>query len=137
MTHVISSLCVRDGGCVTKCPVDCIVPGQPQDEWPIYYIDPNTCIDCGACIPECPVRAIFTIHDVPKHFIAQGGEILTGRSDEPGFDSAIDLFDYQGNPVHLPAVRILQSGETIDLTKDIQVNRDFFDLGPGYLAIDL
>jgi ferredoxin len=59
MTHIITSLCLRDGGCVEVCPVECIVPGKPDAEWPWYYIDPDTCIDCGACIPECPFEAIF------------------------------------------------------------------------------
>ena len=45
MTHVITSLCLRDGGCVTVCPVECIVPGKPVEEWPLFYIDPDTCID--------------------------------------------------------------------------------------------
>ena len=52
MTHVIFDLCIRDGACVEVCPVECIIPGQPEAEWPWYYIDPETCIDCGACVPE-------------------------------------------------------------------------------------
>jgi ferredoxin len=58
MTHVIFDLCIRDGACVDVCPVECIVPGEPESEWPWFYIDPDTCIDCGACVPECPVDAI-------------------------------------------------------------------------------
>ncbi|MBI3177439.1 MAG: 4Fe-4S binding protein, partial [Chloroflexi bacterium] len=27
MTHIITSLCLRDGGCVEVCPVECIIPG--------------------------------------------------------------------------------------------------------------
>lgn len=68
MTHVITDLCIRDGACVEVCPVECIVAGQPEKDWPWYYIDPDTCIDCGACIPECPVEAIFTEADVPKEY---------------------------------------------------------------------
>lgn len=68
MTHVITDLCIRDGACVEVCPVECIIPGQPEAEWPWYYIDPDTCIDCGACVPECPVEAIFPEEDVPKEF---------------------------------------------------------------------
>ena len=59
MTHIITSLCIRDRGCIDVCPVECIVPGEPVAEWPWMYIDPDTCIDCGACIPECPFLAIF------------------------------------------------------------------------------
>ena len=60
MTHVIFDACVRDG------PVECIIPGMPEDEWPWYYIDPETCIDCGACVPECPVDAIRPEEDLPE-----------------------------------------------------------------------
>jgi len=68
MTHIITSLCLRDGACVEVCPVDCIIPGFPEKEWPWYFIDPATCIDCGACIPECPFEAIFTEDDVPSDY---------------------------------------------------------------------
>ncbi len=55
MTHVIASACidVKDGACVTVCPVDCIYEGETM-----YYIHPDECIDCGVCEPECPVEAI-------------------------------------------------------------------------------
>ena len=66
MTHIITSLCLRDAGCIEVCPVECIVPGKPENEWPWMYIDPVTCIDCGACVPECPVAAIFYEGDVPE-----------------------------------------------------------------------
>ncbi len=69
MTHVITRLCIRDGACAEVCPVECIVPGFPEDEWPLYYIDPDTCIDCGACVPECPVDAIFPEEDVPEEYV--------------------------------------------------------------------
>ncbi len=137
MTHVITSLCVRDGGCVAVCPVECIVPGKPQEQYPIFYIDPNTCIDCGACIPECPVGAIFTLHDVPFAYQARGGAVLCGIQGETGFEDHFDGFTYEGEPVHLPAVRILESGEIVNLTEDIARNRAFFDEGPGYLSIDI
>ena len=28
MTHIITSLCLRDRGCIEVCPVECIVPGD-------------------------------------------------------------------------------------------------------------
>ena len=65
MAHVITSLCLRDGACVDVCPVECIIAGKPEDEWPLFFIDPNTCIDCGACVPECPVAAILPEEDLP------------------------------------------------------------------------
>ncbi len=66
MTHIITGLCMRHGGCVDVCPVDCIVPGKPIDEWPYYYIDPDVCIDCGACVPACPYNAIWPEEEVPE-----------------------------------------------------------------------
>jgi ferredoxin len=50
--------------------VECIVPGKPVEEWPWFYIDPDTCIDCGACIPECPFEAIFVEDEVPDAYEA-------------------------------------------------------------------
>ena len=61
--------CKAAGGeskCKEVCPVECIVPGKPQEEWPWFYIDPDTCIDCGACVPVCPVSAIFAADDLPE-----------------------------------------------------------------------
>jgi len=71
MPRVITSLCLREGGCVTVCPVDCIIPGKPEDKYPWYYIDPDTCIDCGACEAECPLAPSFLtwnsrLHTKPK-----------------------------------------------------------------------
>jgi len=66
MTHIITGLCLRSGECVKVCPVDCIEPGVPKDDWPWYYIDPKVCIDCGLCIPACPYNAIWPEEEVPK-----------------------------------------------------------------------
>ncbi len=68
MTHVIFDLCIRDGACAEVCPVECIVPCEPEAEWPWFYIDPDTCIDCGACVPECPVDAIRPADDLGTEF---------------------------------------------------------------------
>ena len=38
MTHIITSLCLRDSGCIEVCPVECIVPGKPEGEWPVVDI---------------------------------------------------------------------------------------------------
>ncbi|MGH2469873.1 MAG: indolepyruvate ferredoxin oxidoreductase subunit alpha [Chloroflexota bacterium] len=64
MAFVITEPCigVKDAGCLTVCPVDCIVTTDADE---MYYIDPDRCIDCGACAPECPVNAIFEESDVP------------------------------------------------------------------------
>ena len=135
MTHIITSLCVREGSCVTVCPVECILPGKPQNEWPWFYIDPSTCIDCGACISECPFHAIYTEGDVPDAYIAQGGEVQSMPEGTPGFDESFDGFDYDGNPVRLENTRRLTEGEEIDLTQDIQANYDYFQEGTGYNAL--
>ncbi len=66
MTHVITGLCNRYGGCVKVCPVGCIVPGVPPEEWPYFYIDPAACIDCGLCVPACPYNAIWPVAGVPE-----------------------------------------------------------------------
>jgi len=134
MTHIITSLCLRDGGCVTVCPVECIVPGKPQDKYPWYYIDPDTCIDCGACIPECPYNAIFPEDEVPSAYKAKGGEYVAQPVGTPGFTTAYDGQNHEGEPVHLESTRVLKAGEVVDLTKDIPANGDYYKNGPGYNA---
>lgn len=115
MTHIITSLCLRDGACVEVCPVECIVPGQPEAEWPWYFIDPDTCIDCGACVPECPFEAIFIEEEVPNAYkMAVGQERLDFATKT--------LVKYDAETV-------------VDLTQDIQPNYDFFSSGPGYDAM--
>jgi ferredoxin len=136
MTHIITSLCLRDGGCVTVCPVECIVPGKPQEEWPWYYIDPDTCIDCGACVPECPYSAIFPEDEVPSAYKASGGEYQSMPLGTAGFDTAFDGSNHEGEAVHLDGTRVLAAGETVDLTDDIPFNGKYFTDGPGYSAMD-
>jgi len=135
MTHVITSLCLRDGGCVTVCPVECIVPGDPQSEWPWFYIDPAICIDCGACVPECPFAAIFPDDEIPSNYIARGGEIVSRPEGTPGYDQVYEGENYEGEPVRIEYTRILQADEVIDLSQDIAENKRFFTDGPGYEAM--
>lgn len=137
MTHIITSLCVREGSCVTVCPVECIIPGVPQEEWPWFYIDPETCIDCGACIPECPFHAIFPEDDVPDGYIAMGGEVLSAPKGTAGFDQAFNGHDYEGNPIHIEFTRLLEPEEEVDLTPDIKENYKYFSEGPGYSSLIL
>jgi len=137
MTHIITSLCLRDGGCIEVCPVECIVPGKPESEWPWMYIDPDTCIDCGACIPECPYEAIFTEDEVPNNYAAKGGERLSKPGDPGVAARANEHFeghDAKGAAVILEEVVTLAAGEVVDLRLDIQPNYDFFKGGPGYNA---
>ena len=132
MTHIITSLCLRDAGCVEVCPVECIIPGKPLEEWPWYYIDPDTCIDCGACIPECPCGAIFPEDEVPSAYTAKGGEYIS-RVDLKGHYEGTN---HHGQPVVLDCVNKLETGEVVDLTPDIQFNKRYFKEGPGYSSRD-
>lgn len=134
MTHTITSLCLRDGGCVTVCPVECIVPGKPVDKWPLFYIDPDTCIDCGACVPECPFAAIFPEDEVPNAYKAKGGERLSKPVGTAGFGEAYDGHNHDGEDVHLDATHTMKAGEIINLRPDTAVNAAFFKEGPGYSA---
>ncbi len=136
MTHIITSLCLRDSSCVDVCPVDCIVPGKPVDKWPWYYIDPDTCIDCGACIPECPFEAIFTEEEVPSELTAKGGEVQSMPEGTAGFDQPYEGENQHGEPVHLNATRVLEEGQVVDLTVDVSLNYDYFQDGTGYEALE-
>ncbi|MCJ7706919.1 MAG: ferredoxin family protein [Anaerolineales bacterium] len=136
MTHIITSLCLRDAGCVDVCPVECIVPGKPADQWPWYYIDPDTCIDCGACVPECPFAAIFPEADVPAGFTAKAGQRVSMPAGTAGFDAPYEGENHKNESVHLDHTRLLQAGETLDLTADIKPNYEYFKSGPGYKALE-
>lgn len=114
MSHIITSLCLRDGVCVDVCPNEAIVAGQPASEWPWYYIDPDTCIDCAACATECPFEAIFEESEVPDAY-----EMKPGQQRVP--HDTKQVVTYQG-------------GEVVDLTPDIQWNYKFFSEGPGHNA---
>lgn len=138
MTYIITSLCLRDGACITVCPVECIVPGKPEGEWPWMYIDPDTCIDCGACIPECPYDAIFTEDETPEAYSAKGGEKLNAPRDPNFSDRASERYegtDHEGRPIILEQTLTLEPGEIVNLRDDISPNYDFFKTGPGYSAL--
>lgn len=132
MTYIITSLCLRDGGCVEVCPVECIVPGMPDDKYPWYYIDPEVCIDCGACIPECPYEAIFTEDEVPEAFEAVGGEFQAMPAGTAGFETEWNGDNHYGNTVKMLSTKELEAGEVLDFSADIQPHYDFFEKGPGY-----
>ena len=136
MAHVITSLCMHDGSCVLVCPVDCIVPGKPVEEYPSFYIDPDTCIDCGACVPECPYEAIFMEDEVPSAYEALGDERLSMPVGTEGFTEEHESEDVDGVTWVLKATRILDEGEVVDLTPAIQTNEEYFTDGPGYSARD-
>ncbi len=148
MTYIITSLCLRDSGCVEVCPVECIVPGQPREEWPWFYIDPDTCIDCGACVPECPYEAIFPEDEVPDAYEAAGGEVQSMPAGTPGFDQPYEGTNHHGDTVRLQYTRVLEAGEIVDLTPDIPPNYLYFGVdhpdyegepkyGMGYDALEM
>ncbi len=128
MSHIITSLCLRDSGCVEVCPVECITPGKTQEQWPAFYIDPDTCIDCGACVPECPYNAIFPEDEVPAAYTAKGGEFI----NRLGLSGHYEGVNHQGDPVVLETVKQLAKGEVVDLTADIAGNYNYYKKGPGY-----
>lgn len=137
MTHIITSLCLRDASCVDVCPVECIVPGKPVEQWPWFYIDPDTCIDCGACIPECPYEAIFTEEEVPSAYTPKKeGERQSMPVGTPGFTEPAEAENKSGGIEHIPATRVLPMGETVDLQPDIKPNYDYFKTGTGYKALE-
>jgi len=121
MTHIITSLCLRDNGCVDVCPVECISPGNPVNQFPTYFIDPASCIDCGACVPECPYDSIFPEDEVPASYKAKGGEFI----NRIGLNGHYQGVDHQGKPVVLETTRQLAKGEVVDLTPSIQSSYDF------------
>lgn len=86
-THVIFDLCIRDGACVEVCPVECIVPGYPVEEWPWYYVDPETCIACGACVPECPVAAVLPAVDLQPEYRSAIEKNALFFTDGPGYSA--------------------------------------------------
>ena len=121
MSHIITSLCLRDNGCMDVCPVECISPGDPASKFPTFFIDPGSCIDCGACVPECPYNAIFPEDEVPNAYKAKGGEFI----NQPGLTGHYEGVNHQGKRVVLETIRQLNKGEVIDLTASIKLNYDF------------
>jgi ferredoxin len=122
MTHIITSLCLRDNGCIDVCPVECINPGDSTENWPTYYIDPATCIDCGACVPECPFHAIYPEDEVPSAYIAKGDELI----NQLGLQGHYEHINHRQEKVVLETTKSLQPGETVDLRESIQANYDFY-----------
>ncbi len=122
MTHIITSLCLRDNGCSEVCPVECINPGTPVEQWPTFYIDPATCIDCGACVPECPFHAIFPEDEVPAAYQATGNEVINA----PGLVDRYESINHHQEKIILETTRALNAGEVLDLRTNIQPNYDFY-----------
>ena len=122
MTHIITSLCLRDNGCMDVCPVECINPGASTEQWPTYYIDPSNCIDCGACVPECPFHAIYPEDEVPSAYTAIGGELI----NQLGLNGHYESTNHRKESIVLETTRVLSQGETVDLRSSIKANYDFY-----------
>jgi ferredoxin len=131
--HVITALCLRDSACVDVCPVEAIVGGKPEEEWPWYMIDPDTCIDCGACVPECPYEAIFPCDEVPAAYVLRDGQYLVNTEDRLPYGKPLSG-EVNGHPVKIANAWAPGEGYLVDLTPAIQINRRFFSEGPGYAA---
>lgn len=133
MTHTITALCLRDTACVDVCPVECIIPGKPESEWPWLYIDPDTCIDCGACVPECPYEAIFPEDEVPSAYTMKDGQYIADTKANLPDGEPLDG-DVSGHAVKVENAKIPGAGFVIDLTPATPLNAAFFKEGPGYSA---
>ena len=104
------------------CPVECISPGAPVEEYPTYYIDAATCIDCGACVPECPYHAIYPEDEVPAAYQAKGDEIF----NHSGLNGHYENSNHRKEAIVLETTRALTPGETVDLRDSIKFNYDFY-----------
>ena len=139
MTHIVTRLCLRDTACVEVCPVECMVLGKPEEEWPWLYIDPDTCIDCGACVPECPYEAIFPEEEVPVDFVVQdiheGGTWIAMKKEDQAGEPLVNATVGDHTVNVLNAIKE-PPGKELDLSEDIEPNYDFFVEGPGYDAMD-
>ena len=122
MTHIITSLCLTDNGCIDVCPVECINPGTSADQWPTYYIDPTTCIDCGACVPECPFHAIYPEDEVPSAYQAKGDELI----NQPGLTGHYESTNHRKEKIILNTTRALAASEILDLRESIKSNYAFY-----------
>jgi len=133
MTHVITAICLRDTACVDVCPVECIIPGKPESEWPWLYIDPDTCIDCGACVPECPYEAIFPEDEVPGDYTMKAGQYIADTKANLPDGEVLDA-EVSGHHAKVENAKAPGAGFVIDLTPAIELNKAFFKEGPGYAA---
>ncbi|MBI6546761.1 MAG: 4Fe-4S binding protein [Cyanobacteria bacterium NC_groundwater_1444_Ag_S-0.65um_54_12] len=84
MTYVITNKCLgeRYGDCAQVCPVNCIYPGDYQDEV-FMVIDPEDCIECGACLPACPIDAIVASESESPAWAAINAELAPQWKNNP------------------------------------------------------
>ena len=127
MTYDITALCLRDSACVDVCPVECIIPGKPEAQWPWFYIDPDTCIDCGACVPECPYEAIFPEDEVPSAYTIKAGQYLADTKANLPNGAALDG-DVGGHHAKVENAQAPGAGFVINLRPATELNRAFFNV---------
>ncbi len=62
------------------------------------------------------------------HYSAQGDEYIS----RVGLSGHYEGTNHHGVNVVLESTKVLEAGETVDLTADIQPNYDYFQTGTGY-----
>ena len=84
MSYVIVEKCLgeRYASCVAVCPVDCIYPGDYNNE-AFMVIDPAVCITCGACLPECPIAAIVESEDYSPEWAKVNADLSPQFKENP------------------------------------------------------
>lgn len=133
MSHVITMLCMGDGACMKVCPVECIVRGKPETQWPWSYIDPGNCTDCGLCVEACPHEAIFLEGAVPSLYGLHAGQwIADTKANMP--DGRPHDSNVAGHIVRVANAMEPGAGAAVDLSAAIELNSAFFSEGPGYKA---
>ena len=57
MTHIITSLCLRDGACVEVCPVECIIAGKPEERMALVLsLTPIRALIVGRASPNARLK---------------------------------------------------------------------------------
>jgi hypothetical protein len=68
--------------------------------------------------------------------VASAGQIQSMPLGNSGFDPDYEDESERGEPVRLKTTRVLEEGQVIDLTGDIQANYAYFESGPGYAPVE-
>ena len=133
MTHIITSLCLRDSGCVEVCPVECIVPGKPTKSGPGTTSIPTPALTAAPAFPNARTKPSSPKMRCPSAYTAKGSEYIS----KLGLSDHYEGTNHHGEKVVLDCVQQLEAGEAVDLTADIQANYDYFKSGTGYKALEL
>jgi len=103
MAYVITEKCLgeRYATCVEVCPVDCIHPGEYQDQV-FMVIDPDSCIDCTLCKPACPIDAIVESEDDDPEWATINADL----AEEFMENDPVEMRD-RDDPPHKPSNEIV------------------------------